>query len=278
MDDNKYVLIEEKELKEIADFLLAKYRLDFSNYTKTSFGRRIARFYNIHALNNVTDLISYLEREEGGLTLFINEVTVNTTEMFRDPEFWKFLRFELIPTFSELNSIRIWHAGCSTGEEVVSMIILLTELNLIEKAKIVGTDINSEVLTKTQRFEFRSKELEVYQKNYLESGGTGMLSEYFIQQGESLLLKDEFKPANILFKLHNLAIDEPFSKFDLILCRNVMIYFDEVLQSKAVKKFKQSLFKKSYLAVGRKENISFLPESSELNCINSKEKVYQTQK
>lgn len=276
MDENKYVLIEENELKDIADFLLAKYRLDFSNYTKTSFGRRIARFYNIHSLNNITDLANFLERETDALTLFINEVTVNTTEMFRDPEFWKYLRFELLPTFSDLNTIRIWHAGCSSGEEVVSMIILLTELNLIHKTKLVGTDINSDVLSKTERFEFRRKELDLYQKNYLESGGRETLEKYFILQEDLLILKQEYKPSNILFKLHNLAVDEPFSKFDLILCRNVMIYFDEILQSKAVKKFKQSLFKKSYLAVGRKENISFLPESNELNCINSKEKIYQT--
>lgn len=274
--DKDFVFLEEAELKEITSFLLLKFNLDFSNYTKTSLGRRLARVYNLYSLKTPLELMNYLQRSEDNLKRFVNEITVNTTEMFRDPEFWKFVRMELLHKLNDFNSIRIWHAGCSTGEEVVSMIITLNELNILQSTKIVATDINLDVLSTTKSYKFKSKDLEVYKSNYLESGGKLNFEDYFLIEGDSLILKEKYRPTNILFKEHNLATGNAFSKFDLILCRNVMIYFDEKLQSKVLKLFKESLFKKSYLAIGRKENVSFLPEAKDLNCINNKEKVYQT--
>lgn len=269
------VFIEDSELEKAVALLLNKYSLDFSNYAKTSLSRRLARVYKLFYLQNADELDNFLQKEKSNLPLFINEVTVNTTEMFRDPEFWKFLREYLVPKLMDYNPIRIWHAGCSSGEEVMTMAILLHELGCSGRSKIFATDINLDVLEKTKRSSINVKDLDLFKKNYIESGGQNEFTDYFNVTGSVAVLKDEYKPGNIIYKKHNLATDAIFSKFDLILCRNVMIYFDEILQSRVVKLFKESLLKKSYLAIGRKENISFLEEGKELLCVNAKEKIYQ---
>jgi chemotaxis protein methyltransferase CheR len=272
---DEIVFIEEEELEKAISLLLNKYGIDFSNYAQTSLSRRLARVYKLFYLNDCSGLDQFLKKNLTNLPLFINEITVNTTEMFRDPEFWRYLREDLIPKLKDYNPIRIWHAGCSSGEEVMTMSILLFELGLLSQSKLFATDINLDVLERTKRYSINVKDIELFQKNYIESGGQNNFTDFFNIEGNIAVLKDEYRSANIVFKKHNLATDDIFSKFDLILCRNVMIYFDETLQSRVVKLFKNSLLKKSYLAIGRKENISFLPEGKDLLCVNSKEKVYQ---
>lgn len=271
--ETENIFISEKELDRIIAFVRERFAVDFSGYARSSLSRRVARFKKNIRIESADELCMLLESSSEKLRLFIHEITVNTTEMFRDPEFWRYLRQEVLPKLAEFNAIRIWHAGCSTGEEVYSMLILLYETGLIDRAKIIATDINSDVLHKTREGIFRFKDFEAYSRAYEEAGGQHDFSYYFDMNDESFAAK-EFLKAPLNLKLHNLTHSTPFSKFDLIMCRNVMIYFNTALQTEVIRLFAGSLFKNGILCIGKKENIAFLESASSFRDLNPAERVY----
>ena len=176
------------------------------------------------------------------------------TEMFRDPDFYKCMRDEILPNLGTYPFIRIWVAGCSTGEEAYSMAILLKELNLLRKSLIYATDINSFVLEKGAKAMFPMNKMKQYSENYIESGGREDFSEYYIANYTLAKLNGELRE-KIVFSTHNLVSDKSFNEFQLILCRNVLIYFDRELQSKVFTLFDESLDTFGYLALGTKETL-----------------------
>jgi chemotaxis protein methyltransferase CheR len=185
---------------------------------------------------------------------FLMAVSINVTAMFRDPEFYTVFRKKVIPILRSLPFIRIWHAGCSTGEEVYSMAILLKEEGLYDKTRIYATDMNEEVLDKAKCCVFPLESMKEYTENYIKAGGKGPFSEYYSTNKKSAILSKDLQK-NITWAQHNLVTDHSFNEFDVIFCRNVMIYFNKSLQDQVHKLMYESLAISGFLGLGNAESI-----------------------
>ncbi|MCF8423596.1 MAG: protein-glutamate O-methyltransferase CheR [Bacteroidia bacterium] len=247
---------------------------DFSDYSMPSLHRRFQRYIDLNKISDFKQLLQDLINDSAMVNNLIEEVTVNVTEMFRDPSFFAAIRSELVPQLNKLPLIKIWHAGCSTGEEVYSMAILLKEHDLFDKSIIYATDINQTVLdvAKSGKYNIESfKEVEI---NYRESEGNKKLSDYYTVLNGEVLMNDELK-SKIIFSTHNLVSDNAFNQFDLIVCRNVLIYFNKSLQDNVLQMFYNSLTENGILAIGSKETLMFSPIESKMQVINSQWKIWK---
>lgn len=246
----------EHELDILINEVFEAYGYDFGGYSRASFKRRIDRLINMDGLGSFGALLSRVLSDAEYFNRMVEEITVNVTEMFRDPLFYKVLREEILPIIGTKPFIRIWHAGCSTGEEVYSMAILMREANLLHKCLLYATDINPAVLETARKGVFPLRMMKEYSENYRISGGNKDFSSYFTANyGHAKF--DETLSEKMVFSQHNLVSDRSFNEFDLILCRNVMIYFDKDLQDTALSLFDESLAKLGFLALGTKESIKF---------------------
>ncbi|OFX67036.1 MAG: chemotaxis protein CheR [Bacteroidetes bacterium GWE2_29_8] len=268
--------IDIKELRNLIATIKEIYRYDFSNYAISSFKRRILRILELYKISGVEELITKIKTNRMFLEEVIKEITVNTTEMFRDPSMWRTLRETILPQFKNNNTIRIWHAACSSGEEVYSMGILLKEAGLSEKTSIFASDINEDVLKTAKQGIYPTRTLELNMSNYERFAGIGKLSDYYklIDNNEKYVF-DKSILKNVMFRTHDLVLDESFSKFDIILCRNVMIYFNFELQDKVVQLFENSLFTGGYLVLGSKETIAWCKSAKSFSVVNVEDKIYK---
>lgn len=267
------MITDDREVEVLINEIFEYHGYDFSGYSRASFKRRIDRLLQVDGFDNFTDFLSKIRTDAVYFKHAVEEITVNVTEMFRDPHFYKSLRTEIIPILATKPFIRIWHAGCSTGEEVYSMAILLKEANLLHKSLLYATDINTVVLNSAKSGVFPLRMMKQYSENYIQSGGTKDFSGYYIANYGWAKFSDEFS-AKMVFSQHNLVSDSSFNEFDLILCRNVLIYFDKDLQEKALKLFDDSLAKLGYLALGTKETLKFSPLQKQYQQLG-KEKVWK---
>ena len=267
--------IEIAELKKITEQVKEKYQYDFSNYAMSSFKRRIQRILELYKFPNTDFLLRKVMDDPAFFREFLSEITVNVTEMFRDPSFWRVLRDSIFPNILLNNStISIWHAGCSSGEEVFSMAILLKEMDLLDRVKIIATDIDTDILSKAKSGIYPAKNMELNRKNYIRFEGKTDLGDYYKEEnGRAILNKSLVE--NVSFREHNLVNNAPFSKFDLILCRNVMIYFNQQLQNNVLRMFHESLFKYGYLVVGNKESLIWCDVANKFIVVNNEEKIYK---
>ncbi len=267
--------IEITEIQRLTNTIFQKYKYDFSGYALSSFKRRVIRIMNIHKLENVDQLTQKLLISENFFHKFLSDLTVNVTEMFRDPSFWEVLKADILPCLNRRKeSIRIWHAGCSSGEEVYSMTIALQEMGILEKTKIIATDIDQEIISKARKGKFSLKSMEVNEKNYQKAGGKNTLSDYYTIKGDYAHF-DLNLTKNVIFKEQNLTQNEDFAKFDLILCRNVLIYFNQTLQDKVIKNFLRNLIINGFLIIGSKESLIWCEDIDKFHCIDSEEKIYK---
>lgn len=249
-------MIEENEIDVLLNDLLDVYGYDFTHYSRASLKRRINRLW---ALDKFADFAGFrfrIRSDARYLNRFIEELTVNVTEMFRDPPFYKILRTTVLDSLAAKPFIRIWHAGCSTGEEVFSMAILLTEANLLHKSLLYATDLNPEVLENARKGIFAMAPMKQYSENYILSGGSADFSSYYTAQYGYVKFRSDLSE-KMVFSTHNLVSDRSFNEFDLILCRNVLIYFDKALQQRVLTLFNESLGPLGYLALGAKETLKF---------------------
>ncbi|MBA4146200.1 MAG: chemotaxis protein CheR [Azospira oryzae] len=262
------------DLKRITELIQKKHGYDFRNYAMSSFKRRMLRILELKSMS-VEALIKKLTEQPTFIDEFLDELTVNVTEMFRDPSFWRILRDEIIPGI-QLNhkEFKIWHAGCSSGEEVFSMAILLKEMGILDQVTTIATDLDVNILEKAKSGSYPIKNMELNEKNYIRYEGKKSLKDYYKEEnGRAVFDKDLVK--NVSFRKHDLVTGEIFNKFDLILCRNVMIYFNQSLQNDVLKKFHESLFKYGYLAIGSKESLIWCDIASKFIVVNNEEKVYK---
>ncbi|WP_332020912.1 CheR family methyltransferase [Kaistella sp.] len=236
--------------------VLEVYGYDFTGYSRASLKRRILRLYEMDKFVSFAEYRYKIRTEPGYFKRFLEEITINVTEMFRDPAFYKTLRTEILPRLGTYPFIRIWVAGCSTGEEAYSVAIFLKELNLLHKSLIYATDINSDVLATAGQAMIPLNKIKLYTENYIAAGGSEHFIDYYTANYSLGKLKDELK-SKIIFSTHNLVTDNSFNEFQLILCRNVLIYFDRPLQNKVFELFNNSLEKFGYLALGTKETLEF---------------------
>jgi chemotaxis protein methyltransferase CheR len=253
---NKSVMINDGEINILLNDVLELYGYDFNFYSKASLTRRVNRLFSLDKFTSFGNFRYKIISDKDYFKRFVEEITVNVTEMFRDPLFYKVIREELLPQFATKPFIRIWHAGCSTGEEVYSMAILLQEANLLNKALIYATDINPEVLEKAKSGIFPLSALRQYSENYILAGGRQDFSSYYSANYGSAKFNDSLSE-RMIFSTHNLVSDGSFNEFHLIMCRNVFIYFDKDLQQQVFKLFDSSLEILGYLALGSKETLKF---------------------
>lgn len=253
------------------------YRLsgfDFRQYNRASISRRVYNRMKINNISTISRLQDKVIHEEGYLTQLLNDFSINVTEMFRNPSFFKALRNLVIPQLRHLPEIRIWHAGCATGEEVFSMAILLEEEGLLDKAVIYATDMNERVLEKARQGVFPIQRMQAYTKNYMLAGGNHAFSEYYKTDFQFAYFHS-FLKKNIIFAQHNLVTDQSFNEFHLILCRNVLIYFSPPLQNQVHRLFYDSLSVNGFLCLGDKETLRFEEIISHYDEVATSEKIYQ---
>lgn len=249
-------LIKDDEVEILLNDVLELYGYDFTQYSKASIKRRINRICLLDKFTSFAELRYIIRNHSSYLQRFVEEVTVNVTEMFRDPHFYKALREEILPQLAPSPFIRIWLAGCSTGEEVYSMAILLKEANLYHRSLLYATDINPDVLERAREGIFPLRLMKTYSENYNLSGGKKDFSSYYTANYNFARFNDDLKE-KMIYSTHNLASDRSFNEFQLIICRNVLIYFDKDLQTKVFRLFDESLEHLGFLALGSKETIRF---------------------
>lgn len=249
-------MVDDKDLEILLNDVYECYGYDFSGYSMASFKRRVSRLIQMDGFAHFSDFLQRIKTDPEYFRRAVDEITVNITEMFRDPLFYKYLRTEVLPILATKPFIRIWHAGCSTGEEAYSMAIMLKEANLLHKSLIYGTDLSPEVLHVAKKGIFPLRMMVMYSENYIASGGKGDFSSYYTANYGFAGFDSELSE-KMLFSQHNLVSDSSFNEFDLIMCRNVMIYFDNELQEKVLTLFDDSLANLGYLALGTKETLKF---------------------
>ncbi|MBC7846213.1 MAG: protein-glutamate O-methyltransferase CheR [Flavobacterium sp.] len=267
-------MIEFSDLDEIVFLIKKQYGYDFEGYSRASFLRRINRFMEISELLTIVDLKKELVNYPENFNVFVNEIVVNVSEFFRDPNFYKSLINNVFPYLESYPRINIWSAGCSFGEETYSLAILLKEMSLLDKSRLYATDISTNALDKAKKGIFSNRDFKEYSKNYFDCGGKASLNQYFVSDGHNSIINSELKK-DILFSRHNLVTEGVFKECQLILCRNVLIYFNEELQNKVLKLFYESLPVYGFLAIGNKETLRFSSVSDKFKIIDSKQKIYQ---
>lgn len=262
-----------KQLDEIIGLVQQIYGFDFSDYTKASLKRRVARIMMLKRLE-FYDLRHILVNDQQFFQEFLEEITVNVTEMFRDPTFYKALNSQVIPYLSTYQHIKIWCAGCSSGEEVYSLAILMQKAGLTKKSFIYGTDVNTGVLKEARKGIYSLRKIKSYAENYQLSGMEGSITDHFTILYDAATIHNELKH-NTLFSVHNLISDGVFNEFQLISCRNVFIYFEIELQEKILELFYDSLAPHGFLCLGSKETIRSERFKQKFKVIDQRENIYQ---
>ncbi|TKC12522.1 protein-glutamate O-methyltransferase CheR [Pedobacter polaris] len=265
--------ISDEQVEILIGDVLEQYGYDFTGYSRASLKRRLLRLYGLDRQVSFAEFRYKIGNDITYFKRFVEQITVNVTEMFRDPNFYKTLRSKVLPNLGTYPFIRIWLAGCSTGEEAYSMAIVLKELGLLHKALIYATDINPTVLEKAAQGMFPLSQMKQYSENYIASGGTNEFSSYYSANYSLAKFDDELKE-KMIFSTHNLVSDHSFNEFQLILCRNVLIYFDRDLQFKVLQLFDNSLDNLGYLALGTKETTDFSPISKRYKRLET-EKIWR---
>lgn len=262
----------DEEFYLLLDSINHLYGYDLKNYSKTFVQRRLKRFMILKNIFNINELLKVLDNKHE-FRLFIENFSINVTEMFRNPSFFKVLREDIITRLKTYPFINIWVAGCASGEEVYSLAIILKEEGLLNKTKIYATDISDKALDIAKQGIYPIEKMKLYTENYQKSGGKNYFSEYYQAKYNSVIF-DKSLRENITFYEHNLVTDKSFNEFELILCRNVLIYFNFYLQNKVLDLFHKSLRPLGLLALGNKESINFLDTNKYFNEYIRKEKIF----
>ena len=265
--------ITDQDLLEIIKLIKHIYGFDFSEYSKASLKRRFERLLNVKQYK-IGELKTKITNDSSFFDTLLREITVNLTEMFRDPEFYKSLSKNVLPYLNSYSRIRVWNAGTSSGEELYSFAILFSENEMYKKSFFYGTDINTKVLEDAKGGMFSLKDMPHFANNYIKTGLKKPFSEYFTVEHKNAAIKTYLKK-NSLFSVHNLLSDGIFNEFQLISCRNVLIYFDTELQNKVIEVFINSLCLFGFLCLGSRESIRSTELMSRLKIIDNKQNIFQ---
>jgi chemotaxis protein methyltransferase CheR len=266
--------LETLEIDLVLEAIYQQYGYDFRDYARGSIKRRLWRRVYAEGLESISGLQERVLHDQDAMDRLLKDLSINVTSMFRDPEFFTAIRRKVAPMLRTYPFIRIWNAGCSTGEETYSLAILLHEEGLLDRTKIYATDINESVLNLAKQAVFPLDKMRDYTENYIAGGGKTAFSEYYVADEQGARFSDSLA-SNIIFAQHNLASDRSFNEFQMIICRNVMIYFDRPLQERVHDLFYSSLGMSGVLALGRKESIKFTRKASAYEEIDSNEKLYK---
>lgn len=266
--------IEQIELTLLLEAVMQRYGYDFRNYAKASLNRSITGFIQKEKLAGISELQQKILYYPHYMERLLKEVSINVTEFFRDPNFFKSFRLKVVPLLRTYPFVRVWNAGCSTGEEVYSLAIVLFEEGLLDKTKIYATDFNDAVLKKAQSGIFPLKSMRESTRNYIQAGGKESFSEYYLVREKDAIFTSRLKN-NIVFACHDLTRDGSFNEFNVIMCRNVMIYFNKKLRQRVHELFYSSLCNFGILGLGSKENLMFTKSEGKYEPLDSQWKIYR---
>ena len=266
--------LERIEIELLLEGIFRHYGFDFRSYAYASIRRRLWRRIEAEGLKTVSALQEKALHQPEMMERLLLDLSINVTAMFRDPAFYLAFRQKVVPHLRTYPFIRIWHAGCSTGEEVYSMAILLEEEGLYDRSRIYATDINEVVVHRARAGIFPLERMQEYTENYIRAGGTRSFSEYYVAKYDGAL----FTPAlqrNVVFSQHNLVTDRSFAEFNVILCRNVLIYFDRELQARVHGLFHESLVHLGILCLGSKESLRLSQYEDSYEELSAPERIYR---
>jgi chemotaxis protein methyltransferase CheR len=266
--------VEEIELQLLLEGVYRRYGFDFREYAPASLRRRVTRRMRAEGLTTIAGLTERLLHDAPTMERLLLDLSINVTSMFRDPTFYVAFRSRVVPLLRTYPFTRIWIAGCSTGEEVYSLAILLQEEEVYERTRIYATDINESVLDRARAGVFPLEKMKEYTQNYQRGGGTHAFSEYYVAAYDGAQFQRGLTE-NVVFAQHNLVSDGSFNEFHVILCRNVMIYFDRTLQNRVHELFYESLVHLGVLGLGHKETVHFSPFEGRYEELDPDEKLYK---
>lgn len=266
--------LETIEIQLLFEGIYCYYGYDFRNYAPSSRSRRVRSFMQAEGIKTISELQNRVLHDRQCLDRLLLTLTVNVTSMFRDPSFYLTFRNLVLPTLRTYPFIRIWHAGCSTGEEVYSMAILLQEEGIYHRCRLYATDTNEKVLQTARSGIFPISAMQDYTQQYHKAGGKKSFSEYYTAAYENAIFRSSLRD-NVVFSQHNLATDGSFNEFNVIVCRNVLIYFDRTLQDRVHELFYQSLCQFGILALGRQETLRFTALCDRYEELSKAEKLYR---
>jgi chemotaxis protein methyltransferase CheR len=266
--------LEELEIRLLLEGVFRHYGFDFREYAPASLKRRLERRMLAEGLQTISALQERVLHDAGCMERLLLDLSINVTSMFRDPTFYLAFREKVVPLLRTYPFTRVWVAGCSTGEEVYSLAIMLQEENLYERTRIYATDINQAVLDQARTGVFPLDKMQEYTQNYMRAGGERPFSEYYTAKYGGALFSRSLLD-NVVFAQHNLVSDRSFNEFQVILCRNVMIYFDRSLQNKVLELFDESLANFGVLALGHKESLKFTGVEGRYEELDSAEKLFR---
>lgn len=262
------------EISLLLEAIFQKYGYDFRQYSQAHIRRRIMSRMAMTEYEYVSQMQAKVLNDESFASELMQDLSITVTEMFRDPGFYKSLREKVIPILKTYPFIKIWHAGCATGEEAYSMAILLQEEGLYDRTTIYATDFNQIALNRAKDGIFSNKMIKEYTSNYQLSGGKESFSSYYISNYDNVIMNQSLKK-NIVWANHNLVTDSVFAEVHLILCRNVLIYFDINLQNKVQTLFYNSLINGGVLCLGSKESLRFTDLHQQYSELDTKQRIFK---
>ncbi|WP_232772510.1 CheR family methyltransferase [Psychromonas sp. Urea-02u-13] len=262
------------EINQLLDAIYFRYGYDFRDYARASLERKILHRVNLSKLQNISEMSQKILHDPSFFNLFLKDMSVTVTEMFRDPYVFKKLEKTVFLQLKTYSRVNIWHVGCATGEEAYSMAILLHENDLLKHTRIYATDYNNHSLDIAKKGIYHQDKIAEYSQNYIHAGGKSKLSDYYTVQDQFVTFNPSLKE-HITFANHNLMKDQVFAQMHLILCRNVLIYFNATLQNRVLKLFTESLVHRGFLVLGDKESLEFNNEKESFENIAKKERIYQ---
>ena len=266
--------LEALEIRLLLEGVHERYGYDFRDYAPGTLKRRTRERVRREGLASVSGLLEKVLHEPECMHRLVGDLTISVSTMFRDPGFFAAFRQEVVPLLRTYPFIRIWHAGCANGEEVYSMAILLQEEELYDRCQIYATDLSQTAVHQAQSGIFPLEEMQEYTRNYLAAGGKGAFSEYYTARYDNAIFRPRLKE-KMTFSRHNLVTDGLFNEFQVILCRNVMIYFTRPLQARVHELFHNSLVMFGFLGLGRQESIRFTPNASCYEAVSARQKIYK---
>ncbi|GMT44804.1 MAG: chemotaxis protein R [bacterium] len=262
------------ELELLLQAIFLQYGYDFRDYSRAHVKRRVKHRLIQEGLKSISELQNKILHDKESFGKIVRDFSINVTEMFRNPDFYKSIREKVIPVLKTYPFLKIWHAGCATGEEVYSFAIMLKEEGLLERTQIYATDFNSLVIHKAQKGIFPIRNIKEYTANYQKAGGKESFSDYY-HANDELVIFDKSLNRNIVFAEHNLVTDGVFAEVNMIVCRNVLIYFNRDLQNSVLKLLHKSLITGGFLALGTKESLLFSNEEKKYKTIDAKQKIFK---
>lgn len=266
--------VSDTEIRQLLETLYQRYHYDFRQYAAASLKRRLQQAMTHFHCSSLMQLQERVLADENAFPRLLEYLTVQVSDLFRDPEFFLALRRQVIPLLATYPSLKLWIAGCSTGEEAYSFAILLAEEGLLARTRIYATDINDGSLSKAQKGVYSLDRMRQFTMNHRAAGGRGSLSDYYHASHDSAVMAPDLKQ-HITFADHSLATDSIFSEVQLVSCRNVLIYFDRALQDRALGLFNDALCRRGFLGLGSKESVRFSAYTHRFAELNPEQKIYR---